>query len=130
MSVAITAFYAAILAVILTVLGFQVGPYRLKVGISILHGDNMELAERIRRHANFTENVPLALILMAAIELDGASAALLHGLGIVLVTSRIVHPFGIHHDNLRHPARAIGAFGTTLVTLIAAGIAAWQFVGG
>ncbi len=128
MPVAITAFYAAILAVILTVLAAQVGPYRLKAGVSILDGGDMNLAERVRRHANFTEAVPMALILMAAIEIDGASPALLHGLGIGLVVARVAHPFGIHHDNIRHPARAVGAFGTMIVTLVAAGVAFWQFV--
>ena len=130
MPVAITAFYAAILAIVATVLAAQIGPYRLRAGISILDGGDMQLAERVRRHANFTENVPLALLLMAAIELDGASPALVHGLGIALVVARIVHPFGIHHDHIRHPARAVGAFGTMIVTLVAAGTAIWQFATG
>ncbi len=129
-NVLITAFYAALLAIVVTALGFQIGPMRLATGISILHGDNLELAERIRRHANFTENVPLALILMAAIEIDGASATLLHVLGIGLVVARIAHPLGLHHDNIRHPLRPVGAFGTLIVTLVAAGVAVWQFVGG
>lgn len=130
MPVAITGFYAALLAVIIIVLGAMIGPYRLKVGVSLLYGDDMSLVERVRRHANFTENVPLALILMALIELDGASAGLLHGLGIALVASRVVHPFGIHHDRIQHPARFVGAFGTLIVTLVAAGVAAKQFLTG
>ena len=73
MIVPITALYAGVLALIVGVLGFQVGSTRSRVGISILHGDDMDLAEKIRRHANFTENVPLALILMAVLELNGCS---------------------------------------------------------
>ena len=72
----------------------------------------MELATRIRRHGNFIEGVPFALILLAALELNGASPGLLHGLGIALVLSRIAHPIGLKHDNLRNPLRAIGAAGT------------------
>ena len=128
MIVPITALYAGVLALIVGVLGFQVGSTRSRVGISILHGDDMDLAEKIRRHANFTENVPLALILMAVLELNGTSAALLHGLGLALVLARIAHPIGLHHDNMRHPLRAVGAGGTFLVTLIAALTAIWQFV--
>jgi uncharacterized membrane protein YecN with MAPEG domain len=130
MPVAITAFYAAILALVLTYLGFQVGSARLQAGVSILDGGDMSLAEKIRRHANFTENVPFTLILLAVIELDGAPPGLLHGLGIALVAARIAHPIGLHHDNMRHPLRAVGAFGTVVVTLIAAGVAVWQFVSG
>lgn len=124
----ITAIYAAAMVAISIWLGFQVGSFRGKTGISILHGDNMELAEKIRRHGNFTENVPLALILMAIIELNGAGATLLHVLGIGLIAVRIAHPLGLHHDNMRHPLRAVGAGGTLLITVVMAGTAVWQVV--
>jgi uncharacterized membrane protein YecN with MAPEG domain len=128
MIVPITALYAGVLALILGALGYQVGSTRNRTGISILHGDDMDLAEKIRRHANFIENVPLALILMCVLELNGAGAGLLHGLGIALVVARIVHPLGLHHDNMRHPLRAAGAGVTFLVTAIAALAAIWQWV--
>ena len=123
--VPITAFYAGLLALIAIALGVPIGAMRARTGISILHGDNMELATLIRRHANFTEGVPLALILLAALELNGASPGLLHGLGIALVAARIAHPLGLHHDNVRSPLRGIGAGGTILVTLIAAVMLIW-----
>ena len=125
--VPITAFYAGLLALIVIVLGALIGPLRLRTGISILHGDNMVLATAIRRHGNFTESVPLALILLGFLELNGASPGLLHGLGIALVVSRIAHPLGLKHDNVRNPLRGIGAGGTTLVTLIAGGMLIWGY---
>lgn len=130
MLVPITALYAGLLTLILGYLGFQVGSLRGSTGISIGHGDNPELHEKIRRHANFIENVPLALILMGALELNGSSPALLHALGIALVVARIAHPIGLHHDNMRHPMRAVGAGVTFLVTGIAALAAIWSFVSG
>ena len=128
MPVAITAFYTAILALIASALAYQAGSMRPKLGISVGDGGNIELLVKMRRHANFTESVPLALILMGAIEIDGASAGLIHGLGIALVVCRIAHPIGLQHDNISHPARAIGSGGTLVVTLIAAGTAIWQFI--
>jgi uncharacterized membrane protein YecN with MAPEG domain len=124
----ITAFYASLLLIVVVVLGFQVGMMRLRTGISILHGDNMELAERIRRHANFTETVPLALILLGAIELGGASSGLMHGLGLGLLVARIAHPLGLHYANMRHPLRFVGANGTMAVSLVAAAVAVRQFL--
>ena len=126
--VPITAFYAGLLALIVIALGAVIGPIRLRTGISILHGDNMQLATAVRRHGNFTESVPFALILLGFLELNGASTGLLHGLGIALVVSRIVHPLGLQHDNVRNPMRGIGAGGTTLVTLIAGVMLIWGFV--
>lgn len=128
--VPITAFYTGILALILVGLALPIGQARLRAGVSILHGEDMTLATRIRRHANFTESVPLALILLAALELNGAGAGLVHGLGATLVVARIAHPLGLHHDNLRHPLRAVGAGLTTLVTLVAAIVAIWRFLAG
>ncbi len=123
----ITALYAGILALIAITLGGVIGPIRLRTGISILHGENMVLATAVRRHGNFTESVPLALILLAALELNGCSAGLLHGLGIALVVARIAHPIGLRHDNVRNPLRGLGAGVTTLVTLIAAVMLIWGF---
>ena len=74
------------------------------------------------------ENVPLTLVLMALIELNGGPAPLLHSLGIALVIARIIHPFGLHHDNMRHPLRGLGAGATFLVTMVAAVVAIWQFM--
>ncbi len=62
------------------------------------------------------------------IELNGASATLLHGLGIALVVVRIAHPIGLHHDNMRHPLRGVGSMGTIVVTVIAAGVGVLQFL--
>ena len=126
--VPITAFYAGLLALIVIALGAVIGPIRLRTGISILHGDNMQLATAVRRHGNFTESVPFALILLGFLELNGTSPGILHGLGIALVLARIAHPLGLKHDNVRHPLRAIGAGGTALVTLIAAVMLIWGFV--
>jgi hypothetical protein len=129
MPVPITALYAGLLALIGSALAFSIGPARLRTGISILHGDDMELATRIRRHANFVEHVPIALILIGVLELNGASAGLLHGLGAALVVARILHPIGLRHDNMRHPLRSIGAGVSALVILISAVVAIWQFIG-
>jgi hypothetical protein len=125
----ITALYAGILALIAIVLSIQVGRMRLRKGIAILHGSDMELAQTIRRHANFTETVPLALILLGILELNGGGTTLLHSLGIALVIARVIHPIGLVHDNLRSPLRGIGALATTLVTLIAAVVAIGQAIG-
>lgn len=124
-----TLLYAAIFAVFALALSFKAGSMRGKAGASILYGDpaNMELAERIRVHQNFLEYVPMILILMAAIELSGGTSTWLHGFGIVLIISRIAHAIGLKHDNMGHPGRIIGAGGTALVTLVAAGYGLWLY---
>jgi uncharacterized membrane protein YecN with MAPEG domain len=72
--------------------------------------------------------VPLALILLALIELNGAGSGLLHALGATLTAARVVHPFGLRHDVTRDPLRGLGAGATVIVTLVAAGVAVRQFL--
>ena len=124
----ITGFYAGLLGLIVVALAIHVGMQRARTGISILHGQDMALATAIRRHGNFTEAVPLVLIMLAALELNGASRGLLHGLGAALVLARVSHPFGLRHDNMRNPLRNIGAGATTLVTIIAAVALVWGYL--
>ena len=118
--VPITGIYAALQALLAIVLTFPVGQLRGKTNVSLGTGGNPALEVAIRRHANWTEHVPIALILMALLELNGASAGLLHGLGLTLLLARILHPLGLKADTMRVPMRGIGAIGTLLVTLVAA----------
>lgn len=128
MQVPITALYAGILAIYAIWLSSRAGLMRGKVGISILHGDNLELAEKMRRHQNFVEYVPIALILIGVLEINGSNSIFLHGLGIALVIARVAHAKGLFHDNISHPLRAVGAGGTALITVIAGIAAIWTSV--
>ena len=124
----ITVFYAALLAVVGVYLSFRAGSMRGKAKVSVGHGESMDLLTEIRRHGNFAEYVPIALILMAGIELGGSSATLMHSLGAVFLFGRITHPIGLRHDNMSHPLRVVGMLATLLPIVVAAGVAIWQFV--
>lgn len=68
---------------------------RAQSGISFLDGGDTELTRRMRAHGNFTETVPLALLLMALLELAGASRGLLLGLASLLIAGRLLHAVGV-----------------------------------
>ena len=130
MTLPITALYAGILMIFALALSFRAGGFRGSTGISVLFGnpENMELVQRVRVHQNFLEYVPLALILMGIIEINGGNTTFLHLFGIVLIISRIAHSIGLKHDNMGHPGRVIGAGGTALISLVAAGYALWMVI--
>lgn len=114
----ITALYAVGLALMHQALTYYVIMDRARTHVSILHGDDMQLATRIRRHGNFIESVPLALILMALAEGLGASASWLNVAGAVLVASRLAHVFGLRHDKPATLGRIAGILGTSLSMVI------------
>jgi uncharacterized protein len=114
----ITSLYAAPLGLMALALSAHVIMLRAKTGVSIMDGGNDQLAERIRRHGNFTEYVPLILLLMALAELDGVGPMWLHITGALLVVGRLLHAFGLKYDKPTAFGRIAGASLTMLAALI------------
>jgi hypothetical protein len=121
MSVTISTIYAAILGLLFVPFTFYVGSYRVKHKILLLDGGDKELARRIRAQGNFVETVPLAVILIVLMELNGASDTWLHSLGVVLVVARVMHYLTIATNPANTVPRALGMVGTLGVYLAAAG---------
>lgn len=119
MAFQVTALYAAILAIAAIILSTMVSVQRGRTGIAILHGDNTGLAVWIRRHGNFVENVPFALLLMALAEARGMPAHWAHIAGAILIIARILHVMGLNAEKPADPLRVAGGVGTQLSMLIA-----------
>ena len=80
-TVTVTLLYAALLGIVGFMLQCQIGPMRGRYNVSLEHGGHKDLNEAIRRHANWAENVPYILLMMALIEINGAPHGVLHALG-------------------------------------------------
>jgi uncharacterized membrane protein YecN with MAPEG domain len=119
--------YASIFAIFALALSFGAGAARGKSGLSVMFGQpaNMELVEKVRRHQNFLEYVPMFLIVFAAIEISGGKEMFLYIVGDLLIVCRIAHAIGLKHDNMGHIGRLIGAMGTALLTLVTASYGLW-----
>jgi uncharacterized membrane protein YecN with MAPEG domain len=126
MLVPITGIYIALLALVGLGLQQHVGVRRLAADVSLGDGGDEGLTVAMRRQANFVEQVPVALLLFVALELNGASALWLHSLGVALLVARIVHPFGLEFANSKRIPRFIGAAGTLVIMLVAIGKLLWQ----
>jgi uncharacterized protein len=115
----ITALYAGLLGLVSVGVSFVAGSLRGKLGVSLGDGGNKDLLLAMRRHANFIEYVPLALILIALLEMNGVGARNLHILGAALVIARLAHAVGIKADSMKSPGRVVGAAGSALITAVA-----------
>jgi uncharacterized protein len=91
----ITAFYAALLAMLFMVLSFRTIRQRRNARVEIGTGEDAELLRRYRVHANFAEYVPFALLLLGLAESLKAPHALLHLPGLMLLAGRVVHAYGL-----------------------------------
>jgi uncharacterized membrane protein YecN with MAPEG domain len=113
---------AAAAAIINVWITMRIG--RLRMAGRILYGDggNETLMRRMRAHANFIENAPLVLILIAAIELTGKGGQWLAIVGGLFMLARVLHPLGMDGGAL-HRLRTVGALVTMLVQVGLAAVA-------
>ncbi len=117
---AITALCAGLLGVLGAVLAFHVGSYRGKSKVGIGHADDAELYCRMRKQGNFTEYVPLTLIVLGMLEMSGAAGSMtIMIMGGLLVISRVLHPMGLKSDGSPTMFRLVGMLGTLPVMLVA-----------
>ena len=118
----IVPIYAAIFAVMLVALSLFVAKTRGDVRIAIGDGGNIVLQRRIRVQGNFTEYVPMALILFTFVEMQGWPRWLVHGLCLVLLAARLLHAYGIAQEPEDIRLRATGMATTAVLLVAAAGL--------
>ena len=106
----VTMLYAGLLGILLVMLALNVVRLRLgkKVGLGVGEGGLLE--QPVRVHANFTENVPIFLVLLLVAELAMAPVGLLHAAGVVFVIARVLHAVGLSGNR----GRSIGRFSGSL----------------
>ncbi|MFK0167148.1 MAPEG family protein [Rhizobium sp. NPDC090279] len=115
----ITSVFAAFFAVALVALSFPISLRRLKVGDMIGESADEVLRRRIRAQGNFTEYVPLGVILLALVEAQAAPSAVVLAIGIILVIGRILHASGMLSSS--GPIRGFGMIFTYLALVVPAG---------
>jgi uncharacterized membrane protein YecN with MAPEG domain len=91
----ITSIFASFATLMYIALAFRVIAIRRSRRISLGAGSDARLETRMRQHGNFSEYVPLTLLLMGLAESQGASPVLLIALGLALLVSRAAHAFGL-----------------------------------
>ena len=114
-----TSIIAAILTIIFVKLSFAVIGLRRKNKVSLGSGGYDDLERAIRAQGNFAEYVPIGLILIACLELNGAPWWLVILPGIALIIGRLIHAKGINEPPPNFSSRVLGmkfTFGT-LITL-------------
>lgn len=91
---------------------------QLRMKLKVLHGDGGHplLMQRMRAQANFIENTPIVLILVAAIEMTGKGGTWLAAAGSVFMLGRVLHVFGMDRTD-PNALRGAGV-GITLLTLL------------
>jgi hypothetical protein len=120
-ALAITLIFIGVFALLHVPLTLMVGLHRAKTGIAFFDGGDQALLRRMRAHGNFTENVPIALLAMAAAELAGLPSWALWAGGASLLAGRLLHAWAV----VRLGWSLIRAHAMLLTLLPIAGFASW-----
>ncbi|MFO1378242.1 MAG: MAPEG family protein [Steroidobacteraceae bacterium] len=110
----VSALYAGLLGLLAVALANNVLYARLRAGRLPAWKPDAQM----RVQANFVENVPLALLLLFALELQGTGTLALHVFGSSLVVCRLLHAWGLGSNEGANYPRLIGAQGTFLLMSI------------
>ena len=104
----ITLLYASLLGLLQVTLAYKVGSSRLKTKTLLGDGNQSEVLQKVRAHGNLTEYVPIFLILLALIEMQGVALWKIHVLGSLFFLARIAQSYGMYISTESTPPRLIG----------------------
>ncbi len=124
MTLPITLSAVAAAALINIWLSIRCGQARTSEKVSVGDGGSDKLIRRMRAHANFTENAPLVLVMIAALEFAHPASNALAAVAGVFMLGRVAHGLGMDGG-----AFAKGRMVGTLVTLLTQlGLAIWAIM--
>jgi len=103
---------------LLVALTLAIGMKRRKTHISLGSGGDERFARQRRAHGNGVEQIPLALILMALAEIQGAPQGLLWASVALLTTGRFAHAIHFWFDNMPWQLRFYGVVLTSAAEIL------------
>lgn len=113
----IAGFYVGLGVFLILALAGRVIWLRNTRGVGLGNGGHQDLARAIRAHANATEYLPVALLMLVVLAFEQTRPWLLHVFGIVLIVGRVLHAIGLSGSPGRSFGRASGILLTLLVML-------------
>lgn len=117
----ITPIYIALLAILFLFLSFKTIQVRKRLQIGVGAGDNPELLRAMRVHANFSEYVPISLLLILSVELLKGHFIFVNCLGTALLIGRVFHAYGVSQAKENLKFRVSGmllTFSTMLLSIV------------
>lgn len=114
------ALWAGLHLILLLVLAVLVTRQRRKHRVEIGDGGVPQLTQAIRAFGNATEYVPAAIAALGVLALAGAPPLLIHPIGLILFTGRVLHGFGLSRSTGATWPRAVGVLATWVAYVAAA----------
>ncbi len=119
MTLPVTALTAAICALLMIFLLFKVVGQRLRTETGFGAGSDPKMDMVRGCHSNLVENAPIAILLLALLEMTDAHHWTLTGLAGLFLVARVIHIYGMyqHFADKTIKFRQLGVMGSTLSIL-------------
>ncbi|MBB3321035.1 hypothetical protein GV764_18360 [Atlantibacter hermannii] len=126
----VSALYAVLGALLLLKFSLDVVRMRMQYRVSYGDGGFSELQSVIRIHGNAVENIPVALLLLLFMEMNGAETWMVHVCGILMIIGRLLHYYGYHHRLIRWRRSGASATWVSMLLMVLANVwyMPWELV--
>ncbi|MEJ2141848.1 MAG: MAPEG family protein [Gammaproteobacteria bacterium] len=91
----ISVIYISFFALLIVRLSWNVVRLRRQKRIALGDGGDKELQKAIGAMENASEYIPITMLLLAAVEINGAPLWLVHVLGVIFMIGRFMHAYGV-----------------------------------
>ncbi len=118
--------YVGLLILGAVVLAAGVIRQRQRSKVTIGDGGDPVLQQWIRAHANYCENVPFGIAALILLPIAGASAWIVHIVGLGLVIGRLAHAQGLTTTAGESTGRLVGAALTWIALIVGALTLLWR----
>lgn len=109
--------YAGIFGVVFAFLSMRILLIRRLASVAIGTGDDPRVLGAVRAHGNFSEYVPIVLLLIYVKEAQGGGAVLIHALCLGLLLGRALHAYGVSQVAENYRFRVAGTVLTLVVVI-------------
>ncbi len=116
----VTSLYASLLGLLLLYLAYRIVKVRRSQKVGLGTGGDEAVEHAMRVMGNAVEYVPMALILIALLEINNTPPWMIHIYGGTLLASRLYHLQGFGGNTGISRGRYFGTLGTWLVIALAA----------
>src|SRR5690242_3537439 len=115
----ITGLYASLCGLLLVFMAVRVSYTRGKQRVDLGDGGKELMLRAIRTHGNAAEYIPISLILLFFLELQGSAHLFLHVCRTTLLVSRLFHMQGLMTSSNLTPGRLVGTgLGCALIVVM------------
>ena len=128
MTLPVTAFVAAICALMLLITAIDTVRQRFRLRVPFGDGADKALISASRSHANLAEHAPIVILMMAFLEMSRSNHIALMAIGALFLAGRAAHIVGLYAPMSDKPPlpRSIGVIITWLTLAALSGWTLWM----